>query len=291
MNVKKNLKWILILALVLALTQLACGLGAPTPQADQNQLDTMVAETMSALQLQGTATAAAQSDQGQPAEGSEAETATPEDTATPTVTLTPTATITPTTPPDDPKKSLGSPDWEDHFDNSSNWTLFDSSTTKTEIKNSRFLFTMYDTLNYSEWTVTWHKAKDFYMEVTATTPNKCSGKDRYGLFFRAPDPSQGYVYTFSCDGSYRLSSWDGKTFNDLVKWTTSDHILSGGSKSNRIGIWVDGENFRLYANGKLLGEVSDDLFKGESRFGLAVAAANTEDFTVTFDDLLYWELE
>lgn len=291
MKLNPNMKKLLMLMLALALSQLACSLGAPSPQADQNQLDTLVAETMAAMHLQGTATAVSQPDQSEPANEGEAEQATPEDTATPSVTPTETPTLTPTTPPNDPKQSLGAPDWEDHFDTSSNWTLFDSSTTKTDIKGGRFLFTMYDTLNYSEWTVTWHKAKDFYMEVTVTTPNKCSGKDRYGLLFRAPDPSQGYVYTFSCDGSYRLSSWDGKTFNDLVKWSTSDHIISGGGKSNRMGVWVEGQNFRLYANGKLLTETSDDLFKGESRFGLAVASANTEDFTITFDDLLYWELE
>ena len=236
MKENPKLKKLLLTILVLASTQIACGLGVPTPQSDQNQLNTMVAETMSALQLQQTATAVAQGEQGSQ-DAAAPPSVIPPDTATATVTPTETLTFTPTTPPDDPKLSLGKPDWEDHFDTAANWTLFDSSTTKTEVKNGRMLFTMYDTLNYSEWTVTWYKTENFYMEVTATTPNTCKGKDRYGLFFRAPDPSQGYIYTFSCDGSYRLSSWDGDTFNDLVKWSSSDHIISGAARATA---WASG---------------------------------------------------
>jgi hypothetical protein len=284
-------KKLVMIVITLLITQLACGLGGSQPEPGQGQLDTMVAETMNARHLQETATAVVRLTQSPATATLQASQTALADTTTPTVIQTATATLTPTISADDPKKSLGTPDWQEQFDNANSWTLFDSATSKTEVKNGRFLFTMYEALNSSEWTVTWQKATDYYLEVTATTPANCSGKDRYGLLFRAPDPSQGYVLMFSCDGNYRLSSWNGKDWVDLVKWTASDDITSGGDKSNRVGIWVKGQKFRIYANGKLQKEVMDDLFTEEGRFGLAIASANTNNFTVAFDDLLFWELE
>jgi len=287
-NQQKKLVYVIV---VLLFTQLACGFGSSQPENNQEQLDTMVAETMNAMHLQQTATAVVKQTQSPVTATTQGSLTQPADTATPTVTQTPTVTLTPTSPADDPKKALGTPDWQDKFDNANSWTLFESATTKTEIKNGHMLFTMFEALNSSEWTVTWQKATDYYLEVTATTPANCTGKDRYGLLIRAPDPSKGYVLMFSCDGNYRFSSWDGTDFVDLVKWTSSDDIVKGGDKSNRVGIWVEGKKFKIYANGKLQTEVTDDLFKGESRFGLAIASANTVNFKVAFDDLLFWDLE
>jgi hypothetical protein len=285
----------LLFTVVAAMLLNACNL-TPTeaPADDQAVVETMVAETVEAMALQDTATAAAQgqqaSDTPQPSATIDQALLTPTETATATVTETATVTLTSTVPPDDPKKQLGEPDFHDRFDAASHWTLYDSSTTKTEIKNGHFYFTMYDTLNYSEWTVTWLEIKDFYLEVTAKATT-CSGKDRYGLLFRAPDPSQGYIYTLSCAGSYRLSTWDGTNFKDLVKWSSSDHIHSGSNQSNRIGVWMKGSKIRLYANGYFLAEVMNDKYSGLSRFGMTIASANTPDFEVVFDDMMYWELE
>lgn len=296
MERKTRSQKIILLSAATVMMSLACLLTpTATPVVDeQAQLNTMVAETVAAIALQETATAAAQqqlaSDTPFPSATIDPELVTPTETATQAATETPTVTVTSTPPGEDPKKKLGNPSWHDRFDAASHWSLYDSSTTKTEIKDGQFFFTMYSKLNYSEWTVSWLKVKDFYMEVTVKAPS-CSGKDRYGLLFRAPDTTQGYIYNFSCDGSYRLSTWDGKNFVDLVKWTTSDHIVSGADQSNRMGVWVKGSKIILYSNGHLLTEVTNNKYSGESRFGLTIASANTQNLVVVFDDLMYWVLE
>ena len=176
--------------------------------------------------------------------------AVPTDTIAPTDTLAPTST--PTSVPGDPKLSLGNPDYTDTFDQTYNWYPYDSSTTKAEIKNGKFFYTMKGTKSSSEWTLSWPEIKDFYLEVTAKTPDTCDGKDRYGLLFRAPDPSQGYLFYVSCDGQYRLALWDGSNFDILVDWTVANVINKGPNETNRLGVWAEGKKITLYINGEKL---------------------------------------
>ena len=66
--------------------------------------------------------------------------------------------------------------------------------------------------------------KNFYLELIFTTAGQCSGLDRYGVILRAPDPNQGYVFGFSCDGRYRLFIWDGSRYKAIQEWKSSPLI-------------------------------------------------------------------
>jgi hypothetical protein len=127
------------------------------------------------------------------------------------------------------------------------------------------------------------------MEIKATTGEECSGLDRYGLLLRAPDPNEGYVYGFSCDGRFRIYKWDGENYRAIQEWKSPPHIKTGPDQTNLLGIWMSGDTIRLYANRILIGEYTDNTYD-EGRFGLFIGSSETEDFEVYIDEVSYWLL-
>jgi hypothetical protein len=186
--------------------------------------------------------------------------------------------------------NLGEPDWRDTFSNASNWFLLDTKNTKFTVEDGQLEMKAINPGEGEEWGLANHSAlTDFYLEATFITGDVCSGLDRYGILARAPDPNSGYVFGFSCDGRYRLYKWDGESYRGLQEWAYSAQILVGPDQTNRLGFWAKGSTLRLYANGKLLAEVTDGAYD-EGRFGLFIGSANTEDLIVFVDEIAYWEL-
>jgi hypothetical protein len=109
------------------------------------------------------------------------------------------------------------------------------------------------------------------------------------VIFRAPDPNQGYVFGFSCDSRYKLYKWDGKSYQAIQEWKNSSHIKSGAGQTNRLGVSAVGNNLKLYANGQLLSEYTDDTFS-EGRFGVFIGADKTDNFQVILDEAAYWKI-
>jgi hypothetical protein len=185
---------------------------------------------------------------------------------------------------------LGSPDWRDNFDSAANWFQFETDEHKFEVKNGAMVMTALVKPTGDYWGLaTVPKLSDFYLEIKATTGPDCAGLDRYGVLVRAPDVDNGYVYAFSCNGRYRMYRWDGE-YTALKDWTVSPYIRSGPDQTNRMGIWAEGDTFKLYANGKLLATVSDDEF-AKGRFGLFIGSAETGGFQVSVDTVSYWLLD
>ena len=143
--------------------------------------------------------------------------------------------------------------------------------------------------SYENWSMAWPVLTDFYLEITGTTGDSCSGKDRYGMIFRAPDPEQGYLVGISCDGNYRVRTWDGENFEELVGWQPSEHILTGKDQTNRLGVMADGSKLSVYINGHLVEEIQDDTYSKGS-FGTFIAADNTPGFTVSVSEAAYWDI-
>lgn len=210
----------------------------------------------------------------------------PSPTRTITPTLAPTATPSPLT--GDPRQELGKPDWQDRFASKKNWALYNDEHVSMEIKRNSLHMTALLADKWDSWMVSVPTLKNFYLEAIAL-PGECSGLDRYGLISRAPDPNQGYLFGFSCDGKYSLRKWDGEQFTTLVDWTANSAILPGADQTNRLGFKAHGDQISLYANGILLTEIIDDSYD-HGAFGLFVGAVTTPGFTVTFSEVAYWEL-
>ncbi len=255
-------------------------------------IDTVVAATLSAYETQNPPTNTPVSTSVPP------NTNTPLPTRTATVVPTATPTRTPfpspsvTMSPDDPREILGPPTWKDEFKSASNWTLFDDACFQTRIENDKFIMNSKTAPSATCWEVTWPRIADFYLETIARTTDECSKADRYGMIFRAPDPSQGYLFGYTCDGRYAMARWDPeeKQWDWLVDFEPSDLINVGPNQVNRIGVMANGDRYGLYINGSLVDEVEDDRFTESGLFGYFIGAAETIEFTVEYDEIAYWNL-
>lgn len=218
-------------------------------------------------------------------------TATIEPSATPTATSTETPTASPTLGTSDPRASLGDPTWQDDFVDASDWALYEDDHTRFEIAENELAMTAFNADYYNGWLLSWRKDVNFYIEATGTV-GTCAGRDSYGLMFRAPASDKGYIgYLFgiSCDGRYSLRSWDGEVMSKILDWTPSTHLTSGSGQTHRIGVWAQGTELKLYAQGELLATLTDNTYS-EGLFGLFISAAQTPNFTSNIEEFLYWDL-
>ncbi len=214
--------------------------------------------------------------------------------APPTATPSPTPTASPpntgTPVAGDPRTTLGQPTWRDTFDSPSGWNLGEDSFAKLEIQDGELFLTGLSTAD--GWRLTSPEVDDVYLEATTKTQT-CQGSDEYGLMFRVPDfhaADKGYLFGFTCDGRYFLRTWDGQDMNTLIPSTASSAIQAGGDKANRIGVWTEGEELSLYANGTLLVKISDDTFTDKGGFGFFIGARKTENFKIGSSEIAYWDL-
>lgn len=185
--------------------------------------------------------------------------------------------------------NLGNPTWVDNMDNADNWYLLDTPNTVFTEGDGKLVMKSIHPGGGEEWDIsTQPSLKDYYIQATFITGNACSGLDKYGLLARAPDPDQGYVFEFSCDGHYRLYTWDGQKYHALQEWRTASSILTGPNQTNVMGFWLQSTTLRLYANGHKLAEFTDNTFD-QGQFGLVIGSVNTDNFTVSVDKVEVWE--
>ena len=193
-------------------------------------------------------------------------TATLEPTATANLIPTDTPAPVPTLDNEDPVKSLGQPSWKDDLANAGNWFLSGSFTSdNTEFKPSGGGITASSakTSDGLRWYLFYEKKpKNIYIEGKFDISG-CSGKDQYGIVFRAPNMQDGYGYFYglTCDGGYTLRKWDASGLSVVVENTLHHSINSGANKSNILGVWAKDDRIRLYANGQFLKEISNASLK------------------------------
>jgi hypothetical protein len=203
-------------------------------------------------------------------------------TATATVPL---ATFTATIPPAPtyPPSDLGIPTWHDPLTSGVNWPLYEDAHSRFVFKENKLFLAAKNLDWWDGWMLTRTVLKNFYLEANFKT-GKCGGSDRYGLVFR-----QGYLFGLSCDGKYSLKMWNGVQSIIIQDWTLSDFINKGGDQINRLRVKAEGNKFSLFANGNLLGELSDPSFQ-QGQFGFFVGAMQTPNFEVAVDQVATWEL-
>ncbi|MFZ2098455.1 MAG: NBR1-Ig-like domain-containing protein [Anaerolineales bacterium] len=186
--------------------------------------------------------------------------------------------------------NLGPASWTDNMDTAYYWYLLDTANTKFTEGEGKLEMKSITPSAGEEWGLANQPSMDdYYLQATFITGDSCSGLDRYGLLTRAPEPNKGYVYEFTCDGHYRLYTWDGKNYNALQEWHTSGSILAGANQTNIMGIYMKGSDIRLYANGHKIAEFTDSTFD-HGQFGLVIGSANTPNFIVSVDQVAYWNL-
>jgi hypothetical protein len=108
----------------------------------------------------------------------------------------------------------------------------------------------------------------------------------YGFLIRAgPNATSFYTVTFSSEGDYSIYYFDGK-WTTVQQWTVSP-MLDGTDHHPHVGVWVQGNVFRLYFNDQLAGETIDSHhFASQGTIGMAAAttAHQTGVLTVYVDN-------
>ncbi len=288
-------KRMIAFGLVITLGLASCG-GPAASTPDPTQVADIVAATLTAIPtatgIPATSTVEASATVAAVMTSTETPSVTPTSTPseTPTETLTPTQAATATLPPEDPRANLGDPTWRAAFKDDGSWYTFETEQSSIQVVDGRLVMQSFKANDYENWSLTWPKLTDFYLEMTATSGDACQGRDRYGLMVRAPDPSHGYLFGISCDGYFRVRAYDGDKFTEIEPWQVNAHILTGPNQTNRLGFLAQGDELAVYANGHLLAEFEDDRHE-KGTFGAFIAASKTPGFTVTVSQVVYWDLE
>jgi len=210
-------------------------------------------------------------------------------TATPTLQPTATATLTSSpTPVDDPKATLGAATWTSNLDSVSSWYKEDNDYSNIRGEDGALVLTSKQAIGWHSWSMHYLQLTNFYLEATVKV-GSCSGNDLYGLIFRAPDTSQGYFLSITCDGRAGLRAFDGSEFTKVADFVTAEGLSVGSNQVNRLGVLANGNNLSLYANGKKIIDLSDTTFS-EGTFGVFISAVNTPGFQIALDDISYWTM-
>jgi hypothetical protein len=297
--VKKIVSFSLFLILILSSCNLPTVATAPPPtQANPKDLiATMVAATViaqpSAIVV---ATQAVPATLTQPNTTEQA----PAPTGTPALTATaaaPSETSAPVASPtsNDFASSLGQPTWKDTFSDSGGFFVkgtnsYEDDHTRIAIENGMMTLTSFGTPpNWLGWRLANPTIKNFYLETSFVTHN-CSGADRYGMIFRAPDFDSGFGFylAFSCDGRYRLERMDDAGLAFVTPWSTSSAISAGSEQNNRMGVLATDSTYSIYINGVKQIEVNDAHFQEAGHFGPFIAYAQNPNFSIDLKSITYW---
>jgi hypothetical protein len=103
----------------------------------------------------------------------------------------------------------------------------------------------------------------------------------YGFVVRSDSEGDNfYTITVSSEGDYSVYFYNGE-WNVVQDWTVSS-LIDTADKQPRIGLWVQDNVFRLYANDRLVAEVSDSTrYASSGILGLAAATGVDQFDTLT----------
>lgn len=190
---------------------------------------------------------------------------------------------------------LGTPDWHDGFESNLNqWYLGADDDVEFAIEDGNLIMTAFRPAG-DYWRVAeLRELGDFYLEAKATFGDECSDKDSFGFLVRAPDSESsildsGYAFAFACDGNFRYYLMQDGEYVGLQNWRSASSLNSGPGQTNQVGVWAEGDQFRVYINGERVAEFTDSTYS-RGLFGLLIRSAQTNNFSVAVDEMSYWLL-
>ena len=131
--------------------------------------------------------------------------------------------------------------------------------------------------------------RDFFFEGDVIV-EACTGKDYYGLVFKARLPNY-YAATITCEGNYRLVRRQNDVHEDLIV-AVSDAVPEGPGVY-RLGVLLQGDGFSLYVNGtnvdRLPVEGLGEVAAGE--FGVFARSVESHQLQLEWDNLTATELQ
>jgi hypothetical protein len=88
----------------------------------------------------------------------------------------------------------------------------------------------------------------FYLELTMNVL-MCSEGDQYGLILWHNSTSGTFRVWFNCQGEVMVDRQIGANTGKLLDWQTARKLQPGAPASNRIAVWAEAGQLRVFANG------------------------------------------
>ncbi len=211
-------------------------------------------------------------------------------------TVNATATATDEFAAGDIRLSLGAPTWLDPMDSNKYYSPTPDLDTEISFLNGQMQLKAVSS-RYGWRLASIDPIEDFYLEMTGIFES-CSGLDSYGLIFRVPvllEADRGYLLGITCDGSYYLKIWDGKTapngeMTTIIAHKFNGNISQGSGQPNRLGVRFVGSNIRIYINGAMIHEIADTTW-AQGYFGVFINQEVTSNMVVNIEELAYWTIK
>jgi len=89
---------------------------------------------------------------------------------------------------------------------------------------------------------------EFYLELTFDAL-MCSGADQYGLILWRNSTSGTFRIWFNCQGEVMADRQLNASTGRLLNWQTARKLQPGAPASNRIAVWAEDGQLRVFANG------------------------------------------
>lgn len=185
------------------------------------------------------------------------------------------------------RPGLGTDIITDNFSNPSDWEIAASNEASSSINDHRLTLAVqsgvYMTSLRQDTLLT-----DYYAEISAQ-PSLCKGEDSYGVLIRANGGSY-YRFALACNGSVRGERITNSVRLALQKSIPSGDVPPGAPGNVRIGVWVVGNEMRLFLNGRYQFSITDPSFP-IGTIGVFVRSAGETPVVVSFSNLVIREVE
>jgi hypothetical protein len=226
---------------------------------------------------------------------------TPTGTFTPTHTPTATIvwfppTVTPTqrptvvvTPTPEMRPGIGSTLLEDGFTDTKAWPQAITDSGNIAVSGGELTLSVAKVKTTLAVIRKAFSANDFYLEVMVL-PGLCSRNDIYGVLLRASGPYNGYRLLVNCSGELRMERLIQGDIRLLQDWVGSPQILPQGLLPVKLGVWVAGDELRVFAGDVFQFAVHDPVYAA-GEVGFYARTTDSATLTVHFSELRVDQVE
>ncbi len=127
---------------------------------------------------------------------------------------------------------------------------------------------------------------EFYLELSMDVL-MCSDADQYGLILWRNSTSGTFRIWFNCQGEVMADRQIGASIGRLLNWQTGRKLQPGAPASNRIAVWADSGQLRVFVNGaeQYSLQTRSDL---SGALGVIAQGAGSNAATFSISDLLIY---
>jgi hypothetical protein len=212
------------------------------------------------------------------------------ETPTPTIiwfppTKTPTVFPTqPQTPTEEFHPGVGSLIFTDSFDQLELWDTSSSAQASAELTRNRLVLSIIGPGPLSIISMRNQPVMGDFFAQAMVDISLCSGKDQYGMLFRASGSRDLYRFTINCSGQLRLERMRGGETYPLLDWLSSGDAPTGAPAQVKLGIWAVGREMRVFLNDHYQFNLYDPVFSSGT-LGFFISASGQTPVTVSFSEL------